>query len=218
MVRSPLIALVLIALGCDGRAVQTLDAAPPADAPVADGPALDTLFPPACAPDADQSCNADPAMPDQAGYCNIWGTCMCLPGFVSDVGTRHCRPEGTCPTVPGESPGAESGPPLCRAPCPGEWAAIVAIDAFDCAARPIADCPFGAHGLMASLAQDCHIPAYTYLRVDFTMGCPSRLLARARGGAPSQEELDCLTRALGPGRWQCVIDPPCTLYEFDTLP
>jgi hypothetical protein len=92
------------------------------------------------------------------------------------------------------------------------------LDASDCAARAIADCPFGARGLMARLAQDCRIPSYTYLRVDFTMGCPTRLLARARGGAPSQDRIDCLSAALAPGRWQCTLDPSCTLYEFDTLP
>jgi len=215
MIRLPLIALVLTAVGCDGRVLQTLDAARP-DAPT-DAPAKDTLLPPECTPDADQSCNADPAMSGQAGYCNVHGHCMCLPGFTYDAGTRRCRPESTCPTVAGESPRGASGPPLCRAPCPGEWQVVVSIDVFDCAARAIADCPFGGSGLMATLAQDCRIPSYTYLRVDFTMGCPTRLLARARGGAPSQEQLDCLTAALASWRWQCTLDLSCTLYEMDTL-
>ncbi|HXU84019.1 MAG TPA: hypothetical protein VN914_21640 [Polyangia bacterium] len=212
--------ILLALLGCDGHGLAPVDVAP-VDAALADAPAIDVAFPPpACTPGADQTCNADPAMSGLAGYCNSYGTCMCLAGFTYDSGTRRCRPQRSCPTVAGEAPEGASGPPICRDPCPGEWATMVPLDTSDCMVRTSVDCPAGDRGvarMFLGVAQDCRIHSYVYLRVDFSMGCPSRLLVRARGGL-AQDRIDCLTAALSGQRWQCALDATCTMWEMEMLP
>jgi hypothetical protein len=221
-----LISLVLA--GCDGRGLAALDAGA-ADALLADvppvlvdgRPAEVPLPPPACTPGADQTCNADPTTSAISGHCTSLATCMCLAGFSYDSGTRRCRPERSCPTLTGEAPTSASGPPLCRPPCPGEWTITMPLDTSDCAARPVVDCPGPYHdfaGLLLDLAQTCRVRSYLFVRVDFEMGCPTRLLLRPVAGGTWDLPTECLAAALTGRRWQCALDASCSIHEHDTLP
>jgi hypothetical protein len=62
----------------------------------------------------------------------------------------------------------------------------------------------------------CHFPSLTTLRVEIVSGRPT-LLELDR--APADPMLRaCVETALSSVRWDCLEDPACALFEWDTLP
>jgi hypothetical protein len=107
---------------------------------------------------------------------------------IAVLGGARCdrRPvEPAAVTDGGEPPPAAScsaGLSTCGAPCPGTWEWDMPVDTSDCGARPASDCNLpgiglqGRRGLVEELFAACRFVDYTYVRVDFTSGCATRLL------------------------------------------
>ena len=71
---------------------------------------------------------------------------------------------------------------------------------------------------MALIRQSCFLGSYHYVRVEFTMGCPSRVSIRSMSSESLQPLLECAAEALGTVRLSCAVEVPCATVEYDLLP
>jgi hypothetical protein len=136
-------------------------------------------------------------------------------------------PAGRDPRCPGPplTTWDQARPPACLEPCSLRWDWELIIDAADCSSRAVTDCGPGALNdprapvPLGSIAHDCHVGSYLFLRADFSSGCATRLLvARAQGPSPDDRSLaDCVAAALSTKRWSCGSELTCSVWEIDSL-